>query len=63
MRQRSVILPLPRAGGFRCSVKPASRCALHSRDHNPIAFARSPWPNSWLGMGGPRRATGARLIR
>ncbi|KAK9995745.1 hypothetical protein SO802_020431 [Lithocarpus litseifolius] len=27
-----VILPLLRAEGLRCSVKPASRCALHSRE-------------------------------
>ncbi|ONH89499.1 hypothetical protein PRUPE_I004100 [Prunus persica] len=31
---RPVILPLPRARGSRCSVKPALRSALHSR--NPV---------------------------
>ena len=29
---RLVILPLPGGGGSRCSVKPASRCVLHSRN-------------------------------
>ncbi|KAK1559100.1 hypothetical protein Q3G72_010709 [Acer saccharum] len=54
---RPVVLPLPRAGGSRCSVKPASRCALHFRDREPLAFAKGPWPNSWLGMGKPVYAT------
>ncbi|KAK1588277.1 hypothetical protein Q3G72_021586 [Acer saccharum] len=52
-RHRPVVLPLPRAGGSRCSVKPASRCALHFRNHESLAFAKGPWPNSWLGMGKP----------
>ncbi|ONI01970.1 hypothetical protein PRUPE_6G169800 [Prunus persica] len=30
---RPVILPLPRAGSNHCSVKPALRSALHSRNH------------------------------
>ncbi|KAK8637500.1 hypothetical protein V6N13_064919 [Hibiscus sabdariffa] len=50
-RHRPVILPLPRAGSCRCSVKPASRCAFHSKSHEMKAFAKIPWPNSKLGMG------------
>ncbi|ONI01973.1 hypothetical protein PRUPE_6G170100, partial [Prunus persica] len=30
---RPIILPLPGAGGDRCSVKPALRNSLHSRNH------------------------------
>ncbi|KAL5754709.1 hypothetical protein ACOSP7_022929 [Xanthoceras sorbifolium] len=52
-RHWPVILPLLRAGGGRCSVKPASRGALHSRNHGPPAFANDPWSNSRLGTGGP----------
>ncbi|KAL4388621.1 hypothetical protein GQ457_09G008710 [Hibiscus cannabinus] len=48
---RPVILPLPRAGSLRCSVKPASRCAFHSKSLVTKAFAKIPWPNSELGMG------------
>ncbi|KAI4354498.1 hypothetical protein L6164_003352 [Bauhinia variegata] len=33
MEQQLVILPLLEDGGFRCSVKPASRSALRSRSH------------------------------
>ncbi|KAF5931334.1 hypothetical protein HYC85_032207 [Camellia sinensis] len=36
---RPVILPPTRAGGIRCFVKPAWRCALHSRKREPQAFA------------------------
>ncbi|MBA0703466.1 hypothetical protein Golax_015787, partial [Gossypium laxum] len=32
------ILPLPRAGDDRCSVKPASRCTLHSKNHENRSF-------------------------
>ncbi|EEF34889.1 conserved hypothetical protein [Ricinus communis] len=39
-RHQLVILPLPRAGGCRCSVKPASRCALRSRNQVTPAFAQ-----------------------
>ncbi|KAK8490172.1 hypothetical protein V6N13_090631 [Hibiscus sabdariffa] len=48
---RPVILPLSRARSSRCSVKPASRCAFHSKIQEIIAFAKIPWPNSELGMG------------
>ncbi|RZC26879.1 hypothetical protein D0Y65_005185 [Glycine soja] len=34
-----VIPPLLRAGGDRCSVKPASRCALQFRSQETRAFA------------------------
>ncbi|KAI9393887.1 hypothetical protein POPTR_005G020350v4 [Populus trichocarpa] len=39
---------LPGEGGSRCSVKPASRCTLHSRSHDTHVFTRMPWFNSWL---------------
>ncbi|KAK0604722.1 hypothetical protein LWI29_018733 [Acer saccharum] len=26
---------------------------LWGRDNEPLAFAKDPWPNSWLGMGKP----------
>ncbi|KAK0604912.1 hypothetical protein LWI29_020773 [Acer saccharum] len=42
-----------RAGGDRCSVKPASRGAPSSKDSEPPAFAEDPQPNSWLGTGRP----------
>ncbi|KAF3971945.1 hypothetical protein CMV_004492, partial [Castanea mollissima] len=48
-----VILPLLRAGGLRCSVKPASRYALHSRNHKTQAFAQVTWSSSQLGTGVP----------
>lgn len=38
---RPVILPLQRAGGLRCSVKPASRGALHSKRHEARIFIRA----------------------
>ncbi|KAL9339601.1 hypothetical protein Peur_068616 [Populus x canadensis] len=53
---RPVILPLPGAGGDRCSVRPASRCALHSRSHDTQVFTRMPRLNSWLGTGGPDKS-------
>ncbi|KAH6786495.1 hypothetical protein C2S52_006047 [Perilla frutescens var. hirtella] len=53
---RPVILPLQRAGGLRCSVKPAWRGALLSKSHEARAFARTTWPNSQLGTGGPELA-------
>ncbi|KOM30351.1 hypothetical protein LR48_Vigan1242s000600 [Vigna angularis] len=40
--QQPVILPLSRTGGCRCSVKPASRCALLSRNQETFAFAKIP---------------------
>ncbi|KAK8660758.1 hypothetical protein V6N13_051669 [Hibiscus sabdariffa] len=52
-RHRPVILPLPRGGSCRCSVKPASRCAFLSRGQETQAFAQDSWPNSWLGTGRP----------
>ncbi|KAB1220520.1 hypothetical protein CJ030_MR3G015773 [Morella rubra] len=48
-----VILPLLRAGGDRCTVKPASRFALRSRSHLTQAFAQIRQPNSQLGAGEP----------
>ncbi|GMY32126.1 putative acyl-coa dehydrogenase ibr3 [Fagus crenata] len=50
---RLVILPLLRAGGFRCSVKPASRSTLHFRNHVTQAFAQVTRPISQLGTGKP----------
>ncbi|KAG8496087.1 hypothetical protein CXB51_009179 [Gossypium anomalum] len=50
---KPVILPLPRAGGVRCSVKPASRFIPLSKSHEAQAYARAPWSNSWLGTGKP----------
>jgi len=38
-----VILPLPREKGDRCSVKPASRSALHFRRQANQAFAWLEW--------------------
>ncbi|GLT31962.1 hypothetical protein SLA2020_066590 [Shorea laevis] len=52
-KHRPVILPLPRGGGFRCSVKPASRGPLHSRNNVTQAFARVTRFNSRLGTGRP----------
>ncbi|KAL5781510.1 hypothetical protein ACOSP7_006539 [Xanthoceras sorbifolium] len=46
-----VILSLPEEEGCRCSVKPASRFILHSRNHATQAFARVTWLNSWLETG------------
>lgn len=48
-----VIPPLSGAGGARCSVKPASRCALKSRSHETWAFAQDSRLNSQLGAGRP----------
>ncbi|KAL9333519.1 hypothetical protein Peur_073658 [Populus x canadensis] len=50
---RPVILPLPGAGGCRCSVKPASRIAPHFRRQVAQAFAGVTWLSSWLGTGRP----------
>ncbi|CAN0826052.1 hypothetical protein LINGRAPRIM_LOCUS2156 [Linum grandiflorum] len=44
---------MPEAKGSRCSVKPASRIALHSRNHEPLIYTKSPWPNFRLGSGRP----------
>ncbi|KAM7490899.1 hypothetical protein LguiA_033820 [Lonicera macranthoides] len=52
-----VIPPLSREGGVRCSVKPASRIALHFRDQLTNASAQVTWPNSQLGVGKPATAT------
>ncbi|MBA0644598.1 hypothetical protein Goklo_028740, partial [Gossypium klotzschianum] len=41
------------AGGFRCSVKPASRFIPLSKNHDARAYARAPWSNSRLGTGKP----------
>ncbi|CAN0922591.1 hypothetical protein LINGRAHAP2_LOCUS33128 [Linum grandiflorum] len=48
-----VILPLAREGGDRCSVKPASRIALLSRNQATSVFTEETMPNSSLGTGGP----------
>lgn len=40
--QQPVIPPLSGAGGIRCSVKPASRCALQFRSQENWAFAQHP---------------------
>ena len=40
--QRPVILPPLAAGGIRCSVRPASRNAHHSRCRDAEAFAKAP---------------------
>ncbi|KAL2979386.1 hypothetical protein AAZX31_13G169900 [Glycine max] len=37
-----VIPPLLGMGGVRCSVKPASRSALHSKNQETYAFAQVP---------------------
>ena len=47
-----VILPLLRARGLRCSVKPASRSTLYFRDHVIQTFAQITRPISQLGTGG-----------
>ncbi|KAM7493754.1 hypothetical protein LguiB_028363 [Lonicera macranthoides] len=52
-----VIPPLSREGRVRCSVKPASRIALHFRDQLTNASAQVTWPNSQLGVGKPAIAT------
>ncbi|ESW05034.1 hypothetical protein PHAVU_011G146300, partial [Phaseolus vulgaris] len=51
--QQPVILPLLGMGGGRCSVKPASRCALHSKSQETLAFTKVPRLNSQLGVGRP----------
>ncbi|ESW05571.1 hypothetical protein PHAVU_011G190800 [Phaseolus vulgaris] len=48
-----VIPPLLGVGGGRCSVKPASRCALHSKSQETLAFTKVPRLNSQLGVGRP----------
>ncbi|TVU32103.1 hypothetical protein EJB05_23821, partial [Eragrostis curvula] len=40
--KRPVILPPLEAGGIRCSVRPASRNARHSRGRDVKAFAKAP---------------------
>ncbi|RYR68827.1 hypothetical protein Ahy_A03g015298 [Arachis hypogaea] len=50
---RPVIPPLLGEGSGRCSVKPASRIALHSRSQVAWAFAQTTGPNSQLGVGRP----------
>uniref|UniRef100_A0A7N0U8E8 Uncharacterized protein n=1 Tax=Kalanchoe fedtschenkoi TaxID=63787 RepID=A0A7N0U8E8_KALFE len=59
-QNRLVNLPPTRAGGVRCSVKPAWRGALHSRNYELQAFARSPLPNSSLGTGESANSTHTR---
>lgn len=50
-RIRPVIHPLPEARSIRCSVKPASRITLCSKNHETRAFARTTQLSSWLGQG------------
>ena len=50
-----VVPPLLGAGSSRCSVKPASRIALHSRGQEARALAQTPRPSSQLGAGRPAR--------
>ncbi|ESW05037.1 hypothetical protein PHAVU_011G146600 [Phaseolus vulgaris] len=40
-------------GGGRRSVKPASRCALHFKSQETLAFTKIPRLNSQLGVGRP----------
>jgi len=51
--QQPVIPPLSGEGCFRCSVKPASRGALHLRTQETQVFTQVPWVNSQLGAGRP----------
>ncbi|KFK26034.1 hypothetical protein AALP_AA8G194800 [Arabis alpina] len=46
-----VILPPSRAGGGRCSVKPASRNLFHSRRQMTRAYVQAPLPQlpTWNG--------------
>ncbi|KAF1885528.1 hypothetical protein Lal_00029417 [Lupinus albus] len=53
--QQPVIPPLLGARGGRCSVKPASRCALWSKSHETCALAQVPCLNSQLGVGKPAK--------
>ncbi|ESW05036.1 hypothetical protein PHAVU_011G146500, partial [Phaseolus vulgaris] len=48
-----VIPPLSGVEGGRCSVKPASRCALHSKSQETLAFTKVPRLHSQLGMDRP----------
>ncbi|KAJ6686836.1 hypothetical protein OIU79_016558 [Salix purpurea] len=50
---RPVNLPLPGAGGYRCSVKPASRIAPRFRSSVTQAFAWVTRLSSWFGTGKP----------
>jgi len=40
-----VIPPLSTVGSVRCSVKPASRYALHFKYQETKALAKIPWPS------------------
>ncbi|KAK7343012.1 hypothetical protein VNO80_25973 [Phaseolus coccineus] len=51
-RESQPVIPPPLGvGGGRCSVKPASRCALHSKSQETLAFTKLPRLNSRLGVG------------
>lgn len=55
--RRPVILPPLEADSIRCSVKPASRNACHSREPWGQSFRSSPaGPTTQLGTGGPSMA-------
>nr|KJB07499.1 hypothetical protein B456_001G027400 [Gossypium raimondii] len=49
---RLVILPLPKGGDSRCSVKPASRSTLHSKNHENRSFRSVPSAqlSAWYGQ-------------
>ncbi|MED6119293.1 hypothetical protein PIB30_010535 [Stylosanthes scabra] len=51
--QQLVIPPLSRARDVRCSVRPALRVSLKSRNQDTRAFDQVPWLNSQLGVGKP----------
>ncbi|WRX17964.1 hypothetical protein QQP08_010451 [Theobroma cacao] len=52
MWRRPVILPLLRAGGLRCSVKPASRSTHHFRNHETQSLHSGPTAHllAWSGQ-------------
>ncbi|RIA04076.1 hypothetical protein BRARA_K01727, partial [Brassica rapa] len=52
-RHWPVILPPSKAGGGRCSVKPASRSLLHSKSVRTTSLCRVRTFNSRLGTGTP----------
>ncbi|ESW27852.1 hypothetical protein PHAVU_003G237700 [Phaseolus vulgaris] len=48
--RQPVIPPLPRAGGYRCSVKPTSHITFQSKIKEIQAFPQIPLINSWFGV-------------
>ena len=49
--------PLSGVGGGRCSVKPASRCALHTKSQETLVFTKVPTLNSQPAVGRPSTKT------